>query len=654
MTVTQNDEIVRRFIHLPLEQRKQFFQKMQGRGMSFSRMPIPATRHEFDRLPLSYAQQRQWFMWQFNPASATNNISMALRFKGQLDSDALQRSFRALIERHEALRTYFVQDGEQAAQVLHPEGRFELERGQLAKGDAPMDTRLADFVQAQTQRAFDLENGPLLRAALLQVAEQDHVLTVVMHHIVSDGWSLPIMVGELVQLYEGLRRGTPAQLPHLPIQYADYAIWQRQLMEAGEQDRQLAYWKTQLGDQQPVLELPTDRPRPAMQGHEGASLEIQLDDDLARALKQVAKAQGVTLFMLLLASFQSLLHRYCGQDDIRVGVPIANRNRVETQGLVGFFVNTLVLKAEFDLTTTFSDLLQQVQATTLAAQAHQDLPFEQLVEALHPERSLSHSPLFQVMYNHQTHIKGERHTLPGLTVENLAWERRTAHFDLTLDTFEQAQGIGASISYATALFDESTIAQMARHWRNLLQGIIEQPGQRVAELPLLDQAERQFLLTQWDQTHGDYPDVRFVHQLFADQAARTPEARAVVFGEQQLTYGQLDSQANRLAQRLVQMGVGPEVRVVIAMRRSAEIMVAFLAVLKAGGVYVPLDIAYPPERLRYMMKDCSPALVLTQEDLLSSLPLPEGLPTVAIGAHNEWDRYPDTAPHVPLATGNLA
>ncbi|QKZ07661.1 non-ribosomal peptide synthase/polyketide synthase [Pseudomonas eucalypticola] len=622
--------------------------------MSFSRMPIPATRHEFDRLPLSYAQQRQWFMWQFNPASAANNISMALRFKGQLDSDALQRSFRALIERHEALRTYFVQDGEQAAQVLHPEGRFELERGQLAKGDAPMDTRLADFVQAQTQRAFDLENGPLLRAALLQVAEQDHVLTVVMHHIVSDGWSLPIMVGELVQLYEGLRRGTPAQLPHLPIQYADYAIWQRQLMEAGEQDRQLAYWKTQLGYQQPVLELPTDRPRPAMQGHEGASLEIQLDDDLARALKQVAKAQGVTLFMLLLASFQSLLHRYCGQDDIRVGVPIANRNRVETQGLVGFFVNTLVLKAEFDLTTTFSDLLQQVQATTLAAQAHQDLPFEQLVEALHPERSLSHSPLFQVMYNHQTHIKGERHTLPGLTVENLAWERRTAHFDLTLDTFEQAQGIGASISYATALFDESTIAQMARHWRNLLQGIIEQPGQRVAELPLLDQAERQFLLTQWDQTHGDYPDVRFVHQLFADQAARTPEARAVVFGEQQLTYGQLDSQANRLAQRLVQMGVGPEVRVVIAMRRSAEIMVAFLAVLKAGGVYVPLDIAYPPERLRYMMKDCSPALVLTQEDLLSSLPLPEGLPTVAIGAHNEWDRYPDTAPHVPLATGNLA
>ena len=630
------------------------FVALTGQG---THAPAPALQ-PVDRtqpLALSYAQQRQWFFWQMAPESTAYNMATVLRLRGDLDVDALRLSFEALIARHETLRTTFRQAGDHALQVIHPAQPFNLpsEAVELCQGDEQA-ALLKRLVEAETQCPFDLEHGPLLRVKLLRVAEDDHVLVLTLHHIVSDGWSMPVMVDELVQLYQGLRTGQTVELPELPVQYADYAVWQRQWMEAGERERQLAYWKAQLGDRQPVLELPGDRPRPATQDFAGASVAIDLDRDLVHALKALAQQQGVSLFMLLLASFQTLLHRYSGQDDIRVGVPIANRNRLETERLIGFFVNTQVLKADFDLHTTFSQLLEQTRLTALAAQAHQDLPFEQLVEALHPERSLSHSPLFQALYNHQTELRGQTRSLPGLEVQGLAWERYTAQFDLTLDTFEHAEGLGASLVYATSLFDRARIEALAQHWCNLLADIVRQPHQRVAELAMLGSQEREQLLAAWDQTGDDHPDDRFVHQLFADQVARAPEAIAIRFDDQRLSYRQLDAQANRLAHRLIEQGVGPEVRVVIAMRRSTDIMVAFMAVLKAGGVYVPLDIAYPQDRLRYMMQDCAAALVLTQSDVLGTLPIPHGVPTLAVDLPAAWQQGPDTAPEVALSRHNLA
>ncbi|RPN62539.1 non-ribosomal peptide synthetase, partial [Pseudomonas aeruginosa] len=551
MNLNNNADLARRFAGLPLPQRELFYQRLCSKGISFLQMPIPRVCEQPGARSLSYAQQRQWFLWQLEPDSAAYHIPAALRLCGELDVEALKRSFAALVERHEGLRTTFRQEGGETLQVVHDRLPLEIREQSLGVAD---------------------------EAALMARIEEE----------------------VRVPFYAGYREGRAVELEPLPIQYADYALWQRSWMEAGERERQLAYWRQQLGGEQPVLELPTDRPRPSVQSPAGDSLQVELGEDLGRSLKQLAQQQGVTLFMLLLASFQTLLHRYSGQPEIRVGVPIANRTRVETERLIGFFVNTQVLKANFNLETRFDVLLQQVKRTALEAQAHQDLPFEQLVEALQPQRSLSHSPLFQVMYNHQNAGQGKALKLPGLRVEALERASATAQFDLTLDTYESGDALSASLIYATSLFERSTVERLAAHWRNLLEAICREPARRVGELPLLDRSERDLLLARRDQTGEDYPSRPFVHQLVAEQARRAPEAIAVLFGEQRLSYGELDSQANRLAQRLVELGVGPEVRVAIAMRRSAEIMVAFLAVLKAGGAYVPLDIAYPAERLRYM------------------------------------------------------
>jgi len=363
-------------------------------------------------------------------------------------------------------------------------------------------------------------------------------------------------------------------------------------MEAGEKDRQLSYWRDRLGGEQSVLELPFDHPRPAVQSHRGARLPIELAPALAHDLKALAQQQGVTLFMLLLASFQTLLHRYSGQEDIRVGVPIANRNRSETERLIGFFVNNQVLKADIHGQMSVAQVVQQTRQRALEAQAHQDLPFEQLVEALQPERSLSHNPLFQVMFNHQTDVGQAQvqHQLPTLRVEGLEWESRTAHFDLDLDIQESTEGIWATLGYAQDLFEASTVQRMARHWQNLLQAMVADPQQTLGQLNLLDGDEQRHILQLWNQSDAGFPAGRLVHELVAERARENPQAVAIKFDAQTLTYGELDRQANQLAHALIARGVGPEVRVAIAMPRSAEIMVAFLAVLKAGGVYVPLDV----------------------------------------------------------------
>ncbi|MDE4537196.1 non-ribosomal peptide synthase/polyketide synthase [Pseudomonas sp. ITEM 17296] len=646
----RNSDLVQRFVRLPLAQRKLFLEKLSDKGISLAQLPIPVVRHEVERPELSYAQQRQWFLWQWEPESAAYNIPTALKFKGALDTTALRRSFETLIARHETLRTTFHLEGEQAVQRLHEEQLFELSLEDQQQAD---EQAVRGWVEAQARQPFDLANGPLLRVKLLRLAEREHVLAVTLHHIVSDGWSMPVMVEELVRLYEGYSQGQEVTLPALPIQYADYAIWQRRWMEAGEQERQLAYWKEQLGDEQPVLELHTDRPRPAVPSGAGACVGISLPPELAASLKQCAQQQGVTLFMLLLASFQVLLHRYSGQADIRVGVPVANRNRVETERLIGFFVNTQVLRAEFAADAHFNDLLAQIKQRVLGAQAHQDLPFEQLVEALQPERSLSHSPLFQVMYNHQTQVKGERHSLPGLEVEGVAWSNDTAQFDLKLDTVEHAGGIEAALTYATDLFEAPTLELMAQHWRNLLEGIVSQPGQQVADLPLLSHQEQQAMVQGWNATAAEFPVERSIHSLIEAQVFTTPDAPALVFGEQTLSYAELNGKANQLAHKLRELGVGPDVLVGIAMERSLEMVIGLLGIVKAGGAYVPLDPEYPQDRLSYMFEDSGIALLLTQSHLRDALPIPAGLRSLDLDSEN-LDGYSDANPAIDMVPLNLA
>jgi len=606
-------------------------------------------------LALSYAQERQWFLWHMDPSSSAYHIPTALRLRGSLDLSAMQRSFDALIARHESLRTCFMHDAEGTRQIIQAPFALQIEHQQIAADTD--DAALKLLVEAEIGRSFDLRQGPLLRARLLRLTEDDHVLVLIEHHIVSDGWSMQLMVEELVRLYAALRSGETPDLPPLPIQYADYALWQRQWMEAGERDRQLLYWRDRLGGEQPVLELPLDRPRPATPSYRGARFDIALDGDLSEALHGVARREGVTLFMLLLASFQTLLHRYSGQGDIRVGVPIANRTRVETEGLIGFFVNTQVMRAELDGGLAFNALLQQVKQAALGAQAHQDLPFEQLVEALQPERSLSRSPLFQVMFNHQAAIRRniEVRQVPGLSIAEVNWDSLMAQFDLTLNTEESVDGIHASLVYASDLFEASTIERMAGHWRTMLRGISQQPQQRIGELPMLDEAERNQTLAQWNKPPISQPLEQPLHRVIEAQAHKTPKAIALTLGERQLSYAELNQRANRLAHRLIELGVGADVLVGLAAERSIEMLVGLLAILKAGGAYVPLDPQYPDERLRYMIQDSGIKLLLTQPGLLERLPTDESLSTLLLNAEDDWLQGSSEAdPQVEVDVANLA
>ncbi|MFO2465905.1 amino acid adenylation domain-containing protein [Pseudomonas sp. 15FMM2] len=646
-------KIAGRFILLPLEKRKVYLQKMLEEGISPANLPIPQTRASFEQVPLSFAQERQWFLWQLEPDSSAYHIPRALRLQGPLDLQALQASFNQLVARHEPLRTTFCDDQDKVHQVIHPAGEVFIEQTSLALGDDPAMrlARIRQAVDEETRRPFDLLEGPLMRVKLISLGEAEHVLVITQHHIVSDGWSMGLMVDELIACYTAASQGRALQLPALPIQYADYAIWQRRWMEAGERERQLAYWTAQLGDHQPVLELPTDYARPAVQSHRGARLDIALETALAERLKRLAQQHNASLFMVLLASFQALLYRYSGQPDIRVGVPVANRNRVESEGLIGFFVNTQVLKAQVQGSTPFLSLLLQVKDTALQAQDYQDLPFEQLVEALQPERSLSHSPLFQVMYNHQTLKQDARAEHFDLQVEALEWDVRTAHLDLTLDTVEGPQGLAATLIYATDLFDAATAERMAAHWLNLLHGLVADPQCAIAQLPMLGRQEQQALLRDWlpEQT----APLPWVHERITRQALTMPHAIALIFDERRVTFQQLDERANRLAHALIAQGVGPEVRVGIALPRSENLIVALLAVLKAGGAYVPLDVQYPRERLEYLMRDARIALLISDSQLQAQLPVPDGVAVLALD-QLDVQVFASNAPRVELAADNLA
>jgi amino acid adenylation domain-containing protein len=571
-------------------------------------------------LPASFAQQRLWFLDQLEPGSAVYNMSAALRLTGPLHVPALQQSLDEIVRRHGALRTTFAQVEGELAQVIAPALSIALPVVDLQM--LPVMEREAETAQLIAQEAehpFDLAKGPLLRGRLLRLDEQEHMLVLTMHHIVSDAWSMGVFYQELTTLYAAFVRGKPSPLSEPPLQYADFALWQREWLQGDLLEEQLSYWKQRLADVPTVLELPIDRPRPAVQTYRGAVHRFALPTALSEALKALSRQEGATLFMTLLAAFQVLLYRYTGQDDILVGAPIANRTQAECEGLIGFFVNTLVLCTDLAGNPNFRELLRRVREVALGAYAHQDLPFERLVEELQPERDLSRNPLFQVMFDLQN-APLPALDLPDLTVQPLTVDYGTAKFDLTLSVQETAQGLNGLLEYNTDLFDEATIMRLAGHFQTLLEGITADPAQPIGTLPLLTEAERQYLLVDWNATRTDYPREMCVHQLFEAQVERTPDAVAVVFEDQQLTYRELNERANQVAHHLQRLGVGPEVLVGLCMERSLEMVVGLLGILKAGGAYVPLDPAYPQERLAFMLEDAGVPILLTQRHLLERLP----------------------------------
>jgi amino acid adenylation domain-containing protein len=571
-------------------------------------------------LLLSFAQARLWFLEQLEPGSGAYNIPAAVRLTGSLDVVALEQSLQEIVLRHEALRTTFAMVSGEPLQVIAPVLALSVPLVDLRSlSEAQQKAEVKRLATESAQQPFDLAMGPLLRATLLKLGEAEHVLLLTMHHIVSDGWSMGVLLRELATLYEAFSAGKPSPLPQLPIQYADFAHWQRQWLQGEVLAAQLSYWQQQLAGAQTVLELPTDRLRPAVQTFRGATEFLALAEPLTQKLKTLSQRSGVTLFMTLLAAFQTLLYRYTGQEDICIGSPIANRNRSETEELIGFFVNTLVLRTDMSENPSFQELLGRVREVTLGAYAHQDLPFEQLVEALQPERNLSHHPLFQVMFVLQNAPMSALE-LPSLTISSREMESSTAKFDLDLSMEDTEQGLRGSLEYNTDLFDAGTISRMLEHFQTLLEGIVAEPDQRLSDLPLLTQPERQQLLLEWNNTQVAYPKDVCIHQLFEAQVERTPDGVAVLFEDEQLTYRELNRRANQVAHHLRSLDVAPDSLVGICVERSLKMIVGLLGILKAGGAYVPLDPDYPSERLAYMLNDSQMPVLVTTEKLSAALP----------------------------------
>jgi amino acid adenylation domain-containing protein/non-ribosomal peptide synthase protein (TIGR01720 family) len=598
-------------------------------------------------LAQSAAQNRLWFLWQMDPQSAAYNIPGALRLRGNLDQAALERSFRLLVERHEALRTTFDERDGQPVQRILSAGAFAVNLIDLE--DQPdAEARALAVREAEALTPFDLENGPLLRVSLVRIAERDHLLLVTLHHIIADGWSLNLLLDEFSRLYSAFGVGQPPAVEALPLQYADFAAWQNQWLAAGEGTRQLEWWKAQLGNEQPLLLLPTDRPRAPEARYRAGRYGIRLDKALSERLQQVAREHDASLFMLLLAGWQALLHRYSGQKDIRLGVPAANRARLESQGLIGFFINTLVLRGELDARMPFDALLAQARQATLGAQAHQELPFEQLLEAFPEARA--QGGLFQVLFNHQQRDHRALQRLPGLSAEELPWNSFEAKFELQLQSEEDERGrISLSFDYAVELFDEATIGRLATHFQRLLWQVAERPDMAIGDVQLLGDTGRSQLAS-WGSAPRERA-VRWLPELIAEQVAAAP-SRPLLLGAEPLSLGEVDARANRLANRLRALGVGSEVRVGICAERSPELLVGLLAILKAGGAYVPLDPDYPRERLAYMVEDSGIRLLLTQSHL-DALALPEGVRRLNLDRQEQGD-WPASAPALDLHGENLA
>ena len=579
--------------------------------------------------PLSYGQRALWFLYQLAPESAAYNVSFAARIRSKVNVLALQRAFQALVARHASLRTTFTVRANEPVQEFHGQHEITIEQIDVFGCD---EERLKEQVTAHYHRPFNLESGPVARLALFTRSKDDHVLLMTVHHIAVDGWSIGLLLDEVYALYLTEMTGAPPSLPPVNTQYADFVHWQTEMLAGPEGQRLRDYWLKQLSGELPILSLPTDRPRPPVQTYQGASCDFNLSESLVQQLRALAKAERTTLYTVILSAFQTLLHRYTGQDDILVGSPTVGRSRTEFQKVVGYFVNPVAMRANLTGSPTFRAFLGQMRQTVLEALSHQDYPFPLLVEQLHVKRDPSRSPVIEAMFNLQKvarlgmaadlltpDSKGSSVMMGGLELVPFIMRQEEGQFDLVVDTLETDSALLGVIKYNTDLFAGPTIARMAGHFRALLEGIVADPDQPLSDLPLLTEAERHQLLVEWNDTQVGYPTDVCLHQLFEAQVERTPDSVAVVFEDRLLTYCELNERANQLAGHLSGLGVKPGVLVGICVERSLEMMIGLLGILKAGGAYVPLDPAYPKERLAFMLADSGASVLVTQQALFETL-----------------------------------
>src|SRR6266566_4653535 len=580
--------------------------------------PIPR-RVDRDTAPLSFGQQQLWLLAQLIGDIPVYTECVTIHLPGPLNVGVLEQSFNEILKRHEAWRTSFpVVDG-RPIQKIHPVLTIKLPLVDLRHlPEAEREHEALRMMTEDAQQPFDMANGPLLRPTLIQLGDEDHRLFLTLHHIIFDGFSLyQNFLPELRTLYDAFLSGQPFSLPELPIQYADFAVWQREQLQGNMFAEQLAFWKKQLEGAPEALELPTDRPRPLIASYHGSMHPFALSKQLTDDLKALGRQEGVTFYMLLVAAFQTLLYRYTAQDDILIGTAISDRKRPEVQRLMGFFLNTLVLRTDLSGNPTFREVLRRVREVVLDAHAHPDIPFEYLVKELQPERNLSQNPFFQVLLSLEPPLFTH---LSGWTLTQMDVETETTKFDLTLELDDRPGGLIGRFEYSTDLFDAATIARMAGHWQTLLEGIVMDPTRRLSDLPILTEAERQLLLVEWNNTAIDYPLNLCLHKLFEAQVERTPDAVAMIFEDTHLTYRELNARANQVAHYLRRAGVGPDVLVGVYMERSLELVIALLSIIKAGGAYIPLDPTYPQERLSFMLEDAQVRVLLTQERWITTLP----------------------------------
>ncbi|MEO7331781.1 MAG: amino acid adenylation domain-containing protein, partial [Minicystis sp.] len=606
--------------------------------------------------PLSFAQERLWFLDQLAPGDTSYNLPMAIPLGGALDQASLQRALSELCRRHESLRTTFGMVEGKPVQIVHEATPCALPLTALSSlPEAERTAKARSEALTEASLPFDLARGPLFRARLFELDTGAHLLVLTMHHIVSDGWSLDVLRREVAALYEAFRLGEPSPLPELPVQYADYAAWQRRWLDGEVLDKQLGYWREALGGAPQAIELPTDRPRPLLPSHRGGKAGFSLSLELSQALYALARRENATLFMVLLAAYDVLLHRYTGQDELLVGSPIAGRTIADTEGLIGFFVNTLVLRARFAEGITFSGLLAEVREACLGAYAHQDAPFERLVAELAPQRDLGRTPLFQAMFSLQN-VPREKsgREVPSAAQTGVSADDATAKFDLTLVMAEGKKSIAGHLEYALDLFDASTAERMAGHFVALLQAIVQTPKSLVRELPMLGTEERETLLFGWNATDASYPQEATIHGLFEARAAQTPDATALLFEGREIAYRALNEDANRLAHHLRSLGAGKETPVGICVERSPSMVVVLLAALKIGAPYVPLDPAYPPERLALMIEISRLSILVTQTKIEGSLPV-RGLQVVCLDQEGgPLASSSSTNPDVPVDPWDIA
>lgn len=642
--MSNGQEKVDRKAKLSAARRALLQKRLQGESSLISNPNQIPKRDSTSPASLSYAQQRLWFLHQMDPGSTAYNMHEAWIVRGTVSVPVLEQAFNRIIQRHDILRTTFDTQSGQPVQIVHADLPIQIE---LIDVQTAANVEAAAMGQAAraAQRPFDLQTGPLLHVTLLQLGPELHWLCLTMHHIIADEWSNDILWRELGQL---VTNPTSALAP-LPIQYADFAHWQTHAVSEGPLGQQMQYWKHELNGRLPILQLPTDRPRPAKQSFTGAFLTQTLSGELTRQLKMLSQQAGTTLFMTLLAAFNVLLHRYSRQTDILIGTPVTNRSRVETKDLIGMFLNTLVIRSQLDENLPFNQLLAQVKQKALDGLANQDLPFEKLVQTIQPDRDLSHHPLFQAMFVYQNEADSVRH-LPGLTLERVHVDGGVSKFDLTLFMTERGEHLETALEFTHDLFDPATIQRMLTHWQTLLQSIVDQPTLPIGQLNILPTAEWQQVVVNWNKTAAEYPKTMTVHQLIEENAARNEDKTAVQFSDKSLTYAQLNQRANQIAHYLIEQGIQPNDIVGLAVNRSIEMAVGILAILKSGGAYLPLDPSYPADRLNFMVDDAGVNFILTTERSL----LAGHNSRLIVDLTDNFSHYPGHNPQTAVGPKNLA